>query len=150
MKTFIIKAVLLLLSLSMLVSCNKDSITGKSLVGKWEFHHFEYTTTSGEVIKKTLDATIYWTFTDKMVTIQEKDSYGEDDATYSYTYEDGVLLINTYFKTMITESPLLGVDRINKSELVLLSEQDFWPHTQWINGQVIDVAKCALVFNRVK
>ncbi len=145
-----IKAAALLLGLSMLVSCNKDAPSSKSLVGKWEFTHFEWTTTSGEVIKETLDATIFWTFTDKMVTIQEKSSYSEDSDTYSYTYEDGVLVINTYYKTMISEGDLFNVEKINKSELVL-SEPDFVSpdYPMSVNGQSIYAVKCAIVFKRI-
>ena len=150
MKTVIIKAVALLFSLGMLVSCSKDAPSGKSLVGKWQFTHFEWTTTSGEVIKETLDATIYWTFTDKMLTIQEKNASGEDSDTCSYTYEDGVLVINTFYKTMISEGTLFNVEKLNKTELVLC-EPDFGSpdYPRMVNGQSIYAVKGAVVFKRV-
>ena len=134
----------------MLVSCNKDAPSGKSLVGKWQFTHFEWTTTSGEVIKETLDATIYWTFTDKMLTIQEKTGYGEDSGTCSYTYEDGVLVINTYYKTMISEGDLFNVEKLNKTELVMFEPDLVSPdYPIGVNGQSIYAVKGAVVFKRV-
>ena len=145
MKTFI-KAVALLLGLSMLASCNKEVPSGKSLVGKWQFTHFEWTTTSGEVIKETLDATIYWTFTDKMLTIQED----EDSDTCSYTYEDGVLVINTFYKTMISEGTLFNVEKLNKTELVMFEPDFVSPdYPIGVNGQSIYAVKGAVVFKRV-
>lgn len=146
----IFQVAMLLLGLSIIISCNKDAPSGKSLVGKWQFTHFEWTTTSGEVIKETLDATIYWTFTDKMLTIQEKTGSGEDSGTCSYTYEDGVLIINTFSKTMISEGTLFNVEKLNKTELVMFEPDFVSPdYPIGVNGQSIYAVKGAVVFKRV-
>ena len=135
--------------MSIIISCNKDAPSGKSLVGKWQFTHFEWTTTSGEVIKETRDATIYWTFTDKMVTMQEIMTTEETD-TYSYTYEKGVLLIDTYFSTMISEGNLFNVEKLTKTELVLCEPDFVSPdYPIGVNGQSIYAVKGAVVFKRV-
>ena len=150
MKAFT-KIAMLLLSLSTCISCDKVFNTGKSLVGKWEFTHFEWTTTTGEIIKEELEGdTIIWTFTDKMVTIEEKSSYGEESETYSYTYEDEVLLINTFFKTMISDGNYFNVEKLNKTELVLCEPDGVSPdYLIEVNGQDIYAVKVAVVFKRV-
>lgn len=150
----LIKAAVLMLGMSIFLSCNKDSMTGKSLVGKWEFQHFEWTTTTGEVLDFNdfnHGEKITWTFTEQMVTIEEKNYYGDETSeTYSYEREKDVLLINTWLKTMITEGNLFNVEGLSKSELTLVEVDAPGVVYHWnYKGGPVDVKKVAIVFRRV-
>ena len=123
------------------VSCNKDKMNSRTLIGDWKFSHHEITMKSGSIVTEKLEeGTVIWSFTDQLVTFNESSSYGDESSTYSYVYDKGLLIIDTWHKTFISETPHFKVEKLTKTEMRLDAYEDIYSGS--------DEVKWVLVFKR--
>ena len=141
----------LVLGSFMFLTCNKDSQNSNLLIGTWTLDHFEYTTTTGNVLIDKLDdgESFSWTFSNVMVSYEEITKWGKNSSTYPYAYEDGIIVMNTFFKTLISESNVFKVEKLSKTELVL---SEVWGEGETggvvVNGEHFTCVKVTTVYKR--